>query len=106
MVAVIAVVGTFATTGCGGDEEEEEETQKVSLVLTETQGGEQVSFAGTPDSADPGLVEITLRNDGTRDHEAQMFRVEGEHTAGVGPTPAPAKSQSGNGRPWTAAAIP
>ena len=76
IAAALVVVCAIAVSGCGGDDEE---TQKISLVLTETSGG-QVSFRGAPASADPGLVEITLRNTGTREHEAQLFRVEGEHT--------------------------
>src|SRR5918994_3678803 len=76
LVAVLATAGTLAIAGCGDDDDD---AQEIALVLTETGGG-QVAFAGAPDSADPGLVEITLRNDGTREHEAQLFRVEGEHS--------------------------
>jgi hypothetical protein len=70
VAASLAVVGLAA---CGDDEEAQ------SLTFTVSGDGEAAKLSG-PGSADPGLAEITLKNESDRDGEAQLIRVEGDHT--------------------------
>lgn len=69
-VAVTTAIGFVA---CGS----EEETQ--SLTFTISGEGKGAKLSG-PSSADTGLAEITLKNESDRDGEAQLIRVDGDHT--------------------------
>jgi hypothetical protein len=57
----------------------DEETQ--SLTFTITEEGKEAKVSG-PDSAETGLAEITLENEGKGEGDLQLIRVEGDHSAG------------------------
>jgi plastocyanin len=67
-------LATVGLAACGGDDGG---TQTVTL--TATGSGKDVTIEA-PDSADPGLAEITLDNGTDEPVDAQLLRVEGEHT--------------------------
>lgn len=56
----------------------EEDAQQ--LTFTITQEGKGVTLSG-PGSAETGEAEITLANEGDKDGELQLIRVEGDHSA-------------------------
>jgi hypothetical protein len=59
---------------CGGDEEAQ------TLTFTLTQEGKGPKASG-PQSAEPGLAEITLENKGKSEGDLQLIRAEGDHSA-------------------------
>ncbi len=69
-VVIMASVGLVA---CGGEDEAQ------SLTFTISGEGKGAKLDG-PSSADAGLAEITLENESDRDGEAQLIRVDGDHT--------------------------
>ena len=69
-IAVTAAIGLVA---CGSEDEAQ------SLTFTLSGEGKGAKLSG-PGSADAGLAEITLTNESNRDGEAQLIRVEGDHT--------------------------
>jgi hypothetical protein len=71
---VLAAIAAFGVTACGSSEE----TQ--SLTFTISNDGKATKISG-PDSADTGVAEITLKNDGKAAGEMQLVRVEGDHSA-------------------------
>ncbi|HEU4736868.1 MAG TPA: hypothetical protein VFS48_07590 [Solirubrobacterales bacterium] len=71
LVAAVAALGLIA---CG----DAEETQ--SLTFTLSGDGKSAKISG-PQSADTGLAEITLKNDGKGEGDLQLIRVEGDHSA-------------------------
>lgn len=77
-----AVAAAAFVAGCGEDEESGEgasqEAQQISIGVSEQ--GDQAALEA-PESAEPGLAEITLDNTGQGPHDAQLIRTEGEHTA-------------------------
>ena len=68
-IALLAV----ALTACGDDDEAQ------SLTFTVTQQGKATAIDG-PRSAETGLAEVTLKNDGKGEADLQLIRVEGDHT--------------------------
>ena len=50
------------------------------VVETTDPSKDKVSMTA-PSSVEAGLVRITLRNRGDTLHDAQLFRIDGEHTA-------------------------
>ncbi len=72
---VLAVLAVFSLAACGSDEEEAQ-----SLTFTISGKGKATKVTG-PSSADTGLAEITLKNDGKGDGDLQLIRVEGDHSA-------------------------
>lgn len=73
-VASLAVIPlTLGLVACG----DSDETQ--SLTFTLSGDGKAAKLSG-PSSADTGLAEITLKNETKREGEAQLIRVEGDHT--------------------------
>lgn len=71
VAASLAVAGLAA---CGEDEEAQ------SLTFTLSGSGKGAKVSG-PQSADTGLAEVTLRNDGKAEGELQLIRVDGNHDA-------------------------
>jgi hypothetical protein len=71
----LAALAAFGVTACGSSSEE---TQ--SLTFTISNDGKETKISG-PDSADTGVAEITLKNDGKAAGEMQLVRVEGDHSA-------------------------
>lgn len=73
-LACLVVVPIVAGLHACGDEEEAQ-----SLTFTLSGDGKAAKLSG-PSSADTGLAEITLENESDREAEAQLIRVEGDHT--------------------------
>lgn len=68
-MALIAMTGA----ACGDDED--------SQTLTFTLSGEgKAAKLTAPESADPGLAEITLENEGKGESDLQLIRVEGDRS--------------------------
>lgn len=73
----LALAGGLAV-GCGGDEDDEaDEAAAATLEITasEQDGEAQIQV---PESAEAGLTEITLTNEGEQPHSGQLLRVEGD----------------------------
>jgi hypothetical protein len=70
----LAVTVSVGLGACGGDEEAQ------TLAFTVTQDG-KVSKVSGPGSAEAGLAEITLENEGKGESDLQLIRVEGDHSA-------------------------
>ncbi|HEX7280151.1 MAG TPA: hypothetical protein VF255_11090 [Solirubrobacterales bacterium] len=70
---IAATTLALGATACGDDEE----TQ--SLTFTITQQGKASELSG-PSSAETGLAEITLENEGEKEGDVQLIRVEGDHS--------------------------
>jgi hypothetical protein len=71
---VFVVLAAISLAACGS----EDETQ--SLTFTVSGDGKSAKLSG-PSSADTGLAEITLKNDGKGEGDLQLIRVEGDHSA-------------------------
>jgi hypothetical protein len=75
---VAAIVATTALAGalvaCG----DSEEAQTLTYILAGQ--GKEAKLSG-PQSADTGLAEITLENEGKGDGDLQLIRVEGDRSA-------------------------
>lgn len=78
------VLGAGLVGGCGDDESEgesgDEAAAPTSLEITASESGGDAQLE-VPESAEAGLAEITLVNEGEQPHSAQLLRVEGEHDA-------------------------
>ena len=70
LACVAALALTVGVAACGDDEE----AQELSFTITEAK------LSG-PSSAETGEAEVTLKNDGEKDGELQLIRVEGDHSA-------------------------
>lgn len=82
IAALLAVAALCATqAGCALDSSSEGATEpaRVTFETTEPTPGE-VAIAG-PKVVGAGVTEITLRNSGTRPHDAQLIRVSGRRGA-------------------------
>jgi hypothetical protein len=66
----VLAVGLFA---CG-----DEDAQELTFVLTSDGNGTKID---SPQSAEAGLAEITLENNGKGSGDMQLIRVEGDHSA-------------------------
>ncbi len=71
LACIAALALTVTVAACGDDEDE-------AQALTFTVNGDKLSG---PTSAETGEVEITLKNDGKKEGELQLIRVEGDHSA-------------------------
>ncbi len=69
------VLAALGVTACGSSGEEAQ-----SLTFTISDDGKATKIDG-PSSAETGLAEITLKNDGKANGEMQLVRVEGDHSA-------------------------
>jgi hypothetical protein len=73
--ALAAVLAAALLAACGDDTDEAQ-----TLTFTVTEQGKASKFTG-PQSAETGLAEITLKNDGKGESDLQLIRVEGDHSA-------------------------
>jgi hypothetical protein len=74
VVACLAAVALMVgVTACGEDEEAQ------SLTFEITQQGKAAQLSG-PQSAETGLAEITLENEGEKAGDLQLIRVDGDHS--------------------------
>jgi len=71
----LVALAAFGIAACGSSNEE---TQ--SLTFTIGEEGKAAKLSG-PTSADTGLAEITLKNDGKAEGDMQLVRTEGKHSA-------------------------
>ena len=83
-VVAMMLTGALAVTACGDDDSgaggESAAPQKLGVEVTE-QGNDKFSL-NAPTSVRAGLVEISLRTPaGKATHDAQLIRVEGNHSA-------------------------
>ena len=68
----------IAVAGCGGSDSSSEPS---TLDITATDSGQGKDYAlKAPKTADGGLVEVKLTNEGKVNHSAQLIRLEGDHT--------------------------
>lgn len=72
----VAVLFLLAGCGQGGSSAE---PKPLNLELTES--GDKASYSGAPQEVPAGLARISLKNTGKAPHEAQLLRVDGEHSA-------------------------
>lgn len=73
LACIAAALTAVALAACG-----DEKAQELTFTLS-TQGKES-KIAG-PQSAEAGLAEVTLDNEGNREGELQLIKVEGDHSA-------------------------
>ncbi|HEU4945392.1 MAG TPA: hypothetical protein VFT10_09560 [Solirubrobacterales bacterium] len=73
-VSVLAATLAVVVLAACGDEEDAQ-----TLTFTLSGQGKAAKFT-VPESAEAGLAEITLQNDGKADSDLQLIRVEGDHT--------------------------
>jgi hypothetical protein len=73
LTCIVAAVAAVALAACG----DEEEAQTLTYTVTDQGKGTKVEG---PASAETGLVEITLRNQGKSESDLQLIRVEGDHS--------------------------
>ena len=81
--ALLAMLGLCLLPACGSDDESSEggasaKPTKVTLTVTET--GKK-STVQAPKSLKAGLVEFSFKNTGKKPHDAQVIRVDGDHSA-------------------------
>jgi plastocyanin len=84
--ALLALVALcLVPAACGDDDSsssgsssDSSDTQQVTFKTTEA--GAKVKVSG-PKTIQAGVVELTFENAGKRPHDAQLLRVEGNHTA-------------------------
>ncbi len=74
LFAPVAVLCVLAGCGQGGSS-----AKPLNLELTES--GDKASYSGAPREVPAGLARISLKNGGEAPHEAQLLRVDGEHSA-------------------------
>jgi hypothetical protein len=67
------VFAAFGLAACG----DSEETQSLTFTIS---GDGKATKATGPTSADTGLAEITLKNDGKGEADLQLIRIEGNHS--------------------------
>lgn len=72
-VFAIAGLAVALLAGCGDEDAQ-------TLAFTLSGDGKASKFSG-PTSAEPGLAEITLRNDGGQEGDLQLIRIEGDRSA-------------------------
>jgi hypothetical protein len=70
----LAALVALGVSACGSSEE----TQSLTFTISDDGKGTKISG---PSSAETGLAEITLKNDGKAAGEMQLVRVEGDHSA-------------------------
>jgi hypothetical protein len=75
----LAFAGLGLAAGCGGDDDGDGGAQPRTLEITATGSGRQARFE-LPKSTEGGLTEVRLTNSGKDEQEAQLIRVEGDHS--------------------------
>jgi hypothetical protein len=78
-----AILAAGAVGGCGDDGDDGDDTEAsapATLEITATETGNEAQL-DVPGTAEAGLTEITLVNDGEQPHSGQLLRIEGERDA-------------------------
>jgi hypothetical protein len=73
----LALTSVMLVAACGGDGDGDEAKQ-ISIEATEP-AKDRYSLEA-PQSVEAGLVEIQFKNSGKLEHEAQLVKIEGDHT--------------------------
>jgi hypothetical protein len=82
LLALLAATAlSISLVACGDDDEDGEGAEAQQLTITVNDKGKGQSTLRAPDTAQAGVVEMTLQNRGKRPHDAQLFRVAGGQTA-------------------------
>ena len=84
-IALIAGALVLSLAACGGDDDDSASSEPAApqkptaLSLTATEQGDRMSLklSGEPK---PGPATIKFTNEGKAEHEAQMLRIEGDHS--------------------------
>jgi hypothetical protein len=74
---LLAAIAALALAACG-DDDGGDASKDLKLTASEPSGG-KVEIE-VPDEVAAGRVSIELKNDGKGDHDAQLIRIEGEHS--------------------------
>lgn len=77
-LALIAVVGLGVLPACG--EEKQGGGGKPATLPVEVAGSGKDASIEAPKSVPGGLVEVQLKNSGKKPHDAQLIRIDGDHT--------------------------
>jgi uncharacterized cupredoxin-like copper-binding protein len=75
--AAIALVAALALAACGDSDDSDDSTQSLSFSLGGQ--GKSAKFTG-PEAAEAGEAEISFTNDGAKEADFQLIRVEGDHS--------------------------
>lgn len=79
---LVALLSTAALiTACGDDDDGGgggSDAQQLTFVIGEKGGKPSIE---APESAEAGIAEITLQNDGEQEHSLDLIRAEGDHSA-------------------------
>ena len=76
LIVLLTAAAALALAGCGDDDDG---GRSKTLSLEAAESGTRVELKA-PEEVEAGVVRIELRNNGKSDHDAQLIRVEGEHT--------------------------
>lgn len=76
LLAVTSVVAAIGLASCGDDDGDS--IADLLIVATDSEDGARLEM---PSSVPAGVTRIEVENSGERDHDAQLIRVEGEHSA-------------------------
>ena len=76
-----AVFALALLAACGDDDEDSGGGEAQALQITVADKGKGQSALEAPGTVEAGVVELTLRNNGERPHDAQLFRVAGNQSA-------------------------
>lgn len=80
-LALAALAAALTVTACGNDDGGSESLAPAKLAIEVTEQGKDKFRVSAPDSVESGLVDISLTAPaGEATHDAQLVRVEGEHT--------------------------
>ena len=77
-LALCAPVAVLALLGGCGEGSSSAEPKPLNLELKES--GDTASYSGAPREVPAGLARISLKNDGKGPHDAQLIRVDGDHS--------------------------
>jgi hypothetical protein len=76
----LLAIGSVALAACGDDDgHDKAQAKPTKVTVTATEAGSR-SRLSVPESAPAGLVTIELTNAGNAFHEAQLIRLDGNHT--------------------------
>jgi hypothetical protein len=75
----LALLAPVLTVGCGGSGDGDGDEAK-SLSIEASEPAKDSYRFEAPQSVEAGLVDIEFKNSGKLEHEAQLIRIEGNHT--------------------------
>jgi hypothetical protein len=78
LTALAALAGLCGLPACGEDDKKDETPRTVRISISDEPGGRFKITA--PSSLPAGTAQIQFTNNGKADHEAQLIRVDGNHS--------------------------